>query len=82
MPNYDRTGPMGEGAMTGRRMGRCNPDNKGLSREDLQDKNENQDMPVLGMGMGRGFRGGRAMRRGNRGLGRGLARRNRFGNQY
>jgi hypothetical protein len=80
MPNFDRTGPMGEGAMTGRRMGRCNPENKGLSRENLLDKEENQDMPVRGMGMGNGFRGGRAMQRGRRGLGRGLGRRNRFGN--
>jgi hypothetical protein len=25
MPGIDRTGPAGQGPMTGRRMGRCNP---------------------------------------------------------
>ncbi len=25
MPSYDQTGPVGQGSMTGRRMGNCNP---------------------------------------------------------
>ncbi len=25
MPGYDQTGPVGQGSMTGRRMGNCNP---------------------------------------------------------
>lgn len=25
MPGYDHTGPVGQGSMTGRRMGNCNP---------------------------------------------------------
>jgi hypothetical protein len=29
MPGLNRRGPNGEGAMTGRRQGRCNPENKG-----------------------------------------------------
>ena len=28
MPGFDRTGPEGEGARTGRQLGRCNPDNE------------------------------------------------------
>jgi hypothetical protein len=26
MPGFDRSGPMGQGSMTGRGMGKCNPD--------------------------------------------------------
>jgi hypothetical protein len=40
MPNFDRTGPRGEGPMTGRGMGRCNGGQAGLG---------------LGRGQGRGF---------------------------
>jgi hypothetical protein len=33
MPNFDKTGPAGEGKMTGRKMGACNPDApKGVGR--------------------------------------------------
>jgi len=28
MPGFDRRGPNGEGSMTGRKMGRCNPENR------------------------------------------------------
>lgn len=28
MPGFDRTGPEGKGARTGRKMGRCNPENQ------------------------------------------------------
>jgi len=28
MPGFDRTGPEGIGARTGRQMGKCNPENK------------------------------------------------------
>ena len=45
MPGFDRTGPLGEGPMTGRRLGRCT----GYAG----------DMPGRGYrGFGRGFRGG------------------------
>jgi len=27
MPRFDRTGPMGQGSQTGRKMGRCNSEN-------------------------------------------------------
>ena len=26
MPGFDKTGPMGQGSQTGRKMGKCNPD--------------------------------------------------------
>ena len=65
MPGYDRSGPMGMGPMTGRRMGRC-------SRRNTADADYGQDMS-MGMGMGRGM--GRGPGRG-RGLGRGFGRRN------
>ncbi|MCF8331329.1 MAG: DUF5320 domain-containing protein [Bacteroidales bacterium] len=77
MPNYDRTGPTGSGPMTGRQMGRCNPANKGLTRDELPEGNfPNEDQPVRGIGLGRGF-----ARRCGFGKGRGLARGNRFGNR-
>lgn len=35
MPGLNRRGPNGEGAMTGRRMGRCNPANKGKTDDEI-----------------------------------------------
>jgi len=57
MPGFNRTGPMGEGALTGRGLGRCNP------------KNENQDDNITQADFrrGRGFGRGRGLRRRNRG---------------
>jgi len=41
MPGLNRRGPNGEGPMTGRRAGRCNPDNKGKTDDEiLQSRNE------------------------------------------
>lgn len=63
MPRRDGTGPMGQGSMTGRRMGFCNTNNV-----------DNQDADIArGAGMGR--RGGacNSMRkRCFRGFGRGM----------
>lgn len=50
MPGLDKTGPMGQGPMTGRGMGSCN-----------QQLNPGRGM---GLGLGRGFRGGRGRGRG------------------
>ncbi|MFO8087752.1 MAG: DUF5320 domain-containing protein [Bacteroidales bacterium] len=84
MPNYDRTGPMGRGAMTGRRMGRCNPDNRDLTRDELlnRDQQLNYHEPVRGVDSGfggRGMRAGDGAGRGRGGAGRGMG--NRFGNR-
>ena len=71
MPNLNRKGPNGEGSMTGRKMGKCNPENKGKTDEEiLYDKR----MPSLsetsmGFGQGRGLGFGRGQ---GRGQGRGL----------
>ena len=82
MPGFDRKGPMGQGPMTGRGLGRCaNPDNTENST-DNPDGNTMADRgpgrgPGRGMGrgagrgMGRGGGGGRPGRgRGGRGRGR------------
>ncbi len=50
MPGLDGTGPMGAGPMTGRGLGYCNP--AGVS----------YGWPRLGLGLGRGFRGGLGFR--------------------
>ncbi len=83
MPGFDKTGPMGQGPMTGRRMGKCT--NFGASKKtQIKDPNENpfenddnnSENTNFGFGLGRG-RGGRGFGFG-KGGGRGLGRRNRF----
>lgn len=49
MPGYDRTGPEGKGAMTGRGMGKC----KDAARRRDTERTENDDLQ--GRGRGRGF---------------------------
>lgn len=73
MPGLNRRGPNGEGAMTGRRMGRCNPDNKGKTDDEiLQSRNStNQGQGnMFGRGLGRGKGSGFG-----KGLGKGQAMR-------
>jgi hypothetical protein len=36
MPGFDQTGPMGQGPMTGRRMGRRNLSNKGKPNDEIK----------------------------------------------
>ncbi len=64
MPRRDGTGPMGQGSMTGRRMGFCNTNNV-----------DNQDADIArgaGMGTVRGSGSGMGLGRGSgMGLGRG-----------
>ena len=59
MPGLDGTGPMGQGSMTGRRMGNC------VSQNDVDASSP--------MGFGRGA--GRGLRCGNGGRGRGFRNR-------
>ena len=76
MPGFDRTGPMGDGPMTGRRMGRCT--GYGLRRrvEDADAPEEFYgDRPGRLMGRGAGF----GRRRGGRGPGYGFQNRFRGG---
>lgn len=43
MPNFDKTGPQGQGSMTGRGQGKC-----------VEDKNNQIENKWCGRGMGRG----------------------------
>jgi hypothetical protein len=87
MPGLNHKGPMGLGAMTGRRMGRCTnfganqlkavATNEATAEETTENKTEAQlpeDTLGRGMGMGRGIGFGR----GRGGMGKGLGRQNRF----
>ncbi|MCW3806713.1 DUF5320 domain-containing protein [Plebeiibacterium marinum] len=67
MPRFDRTGPEGQGSQTGRKMGKCNPNNR--------ETTEQIDVNETSRGLGRGFG-----RRTGRGAGKGLGRRNERGN--
>ncbi len=72
MPGIDQTGPMGQGPMTGRRMGCCT--NFGANQRKAEatpagEKEENQVNDFPGRGFGFGWR---------RGRGRGMGRQNRF----
>ena len=63
MPGRDRTGPEGEGPMTGRGLGRCS----GTDKTTDEERNFTENGPGRGTGWGP-FRGGRG--RGGRGFGR------------
>ncbi|BAX81458.1 DUF5320 domain-containing protein [Labilibaculum antarcticum] len=70
MPGFNQTGPMGQGPMTGRRMGRCanvetNPENQTTESKE----NTNDNTPENFQGRGFGF--GRGRGRGRRGFGMG-----------
>lgn len=78
MPGLNRRGPQGEGSMTGRKMGRCNPDNQGKTDDEiLQNKDLSQESGQ-GMGRGFGFGCGFGFARGQGRCGRGLGRQNRY----
>lgn len=75
MPGFNQTGPMGQGAMTGRRMGSCansgaNSKNQTTESKDNVNPNKPEDFQGRGLGLGRG-RG-----RGRNGFG--MGRQNRF----
>jgi hypothetical protein len=78
MPGLNRKGPEGTGAMTGRRMGRCNPDNKGKTDEEIIQNKVSSVEPGEGLGRGQGLGRGLGIGRGQGGLGLGLGRQNRF----
>jgi len=79
MPGFNQKGPMGQGPMTGRRMGRCTDFGESLkgqisTKAEVETKDSglvNQaGFPGRGLGFGRG--------RGRGGTGRGMGRQNRF----
>jgi hypothetical protein len=59
MPGLNRRGPSGEGAMTGRKLGRCQPENKGAAEEAIMQSRETQNPMWMqrrqGRGCGKGF---------------------------
>lgn len=73
MPGFDRTGPEGQGSQTGRKLGKCAPNNQ----ESTKQLDAKEYPGRFGRGMGRGFGFGRGS---GRGTGRGLGRRNEGGN--
>ncbi len=88
MPRFDKTGPEGEGPMTGRRMGKCtNYGGKGITEENdspnnvLPGRGQGRG-PGIGQGKGQGHGLGKGLGRGpGKGRGLGLQNRNRGGNQ-
>jgi hypothetical protein len=78
MPGLNRKGPNGEGAMTGRRMGRCNPENRDKTVEEIALNREVATEKGRGFGMGLGHRHGAGQ---GRGLGQGRGRAMHFRGQ-
>jgi hypothetical protein len=81
MPGFNQTGPMGQGSMTGRRMGRCtnfgaNLKNQTTLENENPDKGLSENQPESGFGYGRGQCFG--FGRGRGGSGRGMGRQNRL----
>jgi len=77
MPGFNQKGPLGQGSMTGRRMGRCT--NYGANiKIQIPDESETRNNPATENFEGRGFGFGR----GRGGAGRGLGRQNRFRNSF
>jgi hypothetical protein len=81
MPNLNQKGPMGQGAMTGRKMGKCTNfgGKENAATENSEQTNGNnfengQGRGQGGLGFGRGLGRGRGLgqkMRGGRGMGRG-----------
>jgi len=74
MPNFDRTGPQGQGAMTGRKRGRC-VNNQTTQTEKSTEQSAGNKEVVYGLGRGGKPRGGGGL--GNRfsgGSGKGQGR--------
>ncbi len=66
MPGFNRRGPMGQGPMTGRKMGKCTDFGAKINKEEItSDEDQNQKQPENFQGRGFGFRG----KRGGRGMG-------------
>lgn len=80
MPGFNQTGPMGQGPMTGRRMGRCSsPETTAQKQATPSPQNASNTQPGTFQGRGLGY--GRGRGRGRGGQGSGIGRQNRFGGQ-
>lgn len=67
MPGLNKRGPNSGGSMTGRKMGRCNPENKGKTDEEIIQNKE----ASFGFGKGAGRGQGRG-RKSGQGKGMGM----------
>ncbi len=77
MPGFNQRGPMGQGSMTGRKMGRCTNFGANLKNQTAETKeNANENIPENFQGRGFGFGRGR----GGRDFGMGQQNRFRGGN--
>lgn len=73
MPGFNQTGPIGQGPMTGRKMGRCTNLRTSLKDQTTEsNENANENIPDNIQERGFGFRRGRG------GRGFGMGRQNRF----
>ena len=72
MPGFDRTGPEGQGPQSGRKMGKCNPDNQETTAKTDSEEIFTDSRRRPGRGRGRGLGRGR-------GNGNGMGRRSRRG---
>ena len=54
MPNLNRKGPDGNGPMTGRKLGHCNPESKGKTDEEILQMRESSNQQTQGMRRGQG----------------------------
>jgi hypothetical protein len=60
MPGFNRRGPMGEGPMTGRRIGRCTGYGSNIEKTETTRNQRSEDIPEYfprGFGFGRGRAG-------------------------
>lgn len=77
MPRFDQTGPMGQGSMSGHRMGKCTNfgagRNKAIPTGEVSDTQNHSEMPA-----NEGF----GIHRGRRGIGRGAGQGRRRGGQH
>lgn len=70
MPNLNRTGPLGEGSKTGKKLGKCIPNNttQQNNEEEITNRRRKNIFGRVRRGLGQGFGGGQknANRRGRR----------------
>lgn len=84
MPGFNQKGPMGQGPMTGRKMGRCtnfgvNLKDQNIPENETTETTNPDNITGRGLGLGRG-RGGAGLGRGGAGRGMGRQNRHRGGN--
>ncbi|MDD3322585.1 MAG: DUF5320 domain-containing protein [Paludibacter sp.] len=77
MPGLNQKGPKGQGAMSGRKMGKCT--NFGKNKNDQIENDEQSTENIPENGKGRGLGRGKGLGRGQGGLGMGMGRRFRHG---